>query len=470
MANTFPESIVMRSSASQRNLRFITEPAGQRGFVTSWEENVFEPFAKIAVERAKVDSRFIHLRFSHTNKYWARASRDRNNSWILANSNQPEEDTSKLSCTMFEPITTINSVTFVFRHVQSGGLVRMNPATGNRNIFVEDASVPHNLTNQLIFTFVDWDTLVRLPRHVAFKGFNDRYIRHVVGGGNNFNQFSSEDPNCERSGYEIILHPDGHIRVRSNIVGRFWRRSPNWIWSDSTDNSGTDINTLFWPVKVSDNAIALRNAGNNRFCSILSANGYTNNLNAAVNTITREARLTVRELVLDRSIFNVRFRMEDARIYDEQASIAGIGCPINESEKAAKLTVTIGYEDTSSFTFSNGLSLSAGVSTTIRTGIPRIAEGEISVSAEVTTSFEWNRTTEESRNAEAAYEVVVPPKSRVRVHFISTRGTCSVPFSYTQRDRSSTNGNFTTTNHTDGIYTGINYYSFHFEKHAIEPL
>ncbi|XP_055960310.1 uncharacterized protein LOC126665679 isoform X2 [Mercurialis annua] len=447
MATTLPESIVIRSSASQRYLRFITEPAGQRGFVTSWEENVFEPFAKIMVERAEVNSRFVHLRFCHTNKYWARVSLAQNNSWIRANSNQPEEDTSKLSCTMFEPITLDTNGTLSFRHVQSGGRVRMNPGGSSLNIFVEDGNVPS--VNHISFTFIDWDTLVRLPRYVAFKGFNDMYLQARVINRNNFNQFSSEDPNTETTGYEITLNPNGFIRVKSNFYDRFWRRSPNWIWADSTDNIGRDINTLFWPVKINNNTISLHNS---------------------VNNITREARLTIEELVLDRSIFNVRFRMEDARIYDEQASIAGIGSPINESEKAATLTITIGYEDTSSFSFSNGLSISAGVETTIRTGFPRIAEGEITVSTEVTKSFEWDRTTEETRKAEAAYEVVVPPKSRVRVHFISTRGTCSVPFSYTQRDRSSTNGNFITTNHIDGIYTGVNYYSFHFEKHAIEPL
>ncbi|XP_050208398.2 uncharacterized protein LOC126657697 isoform X2 [Mercurialis annua] len=76
----------------------------------------------------------------------------------------------------------------------------------------------------MTFTFVDWDTLCGLSRHVAFKGFNDMYLQHVVGmmNRNNFNQFSSEDPNNERPGYEIILlHPDGHIRVRSDFVGQF---------------------------------------------------------------------------------------------------------------------------------------------------------------------------------------------------------------------------------------------------------
>ncbi|XP_050227880.1 uncharacterized protein LOC126677353 [Mercurialis annua] len=468
MASTLPQSIVMRSSASQRHLRFITEPAGQRGYVTSWEENVFDPFVKIMVERAEVDSRFVHLRFFHTNNYWARASLDRNNSWILANSNQPEEDTSKLSCTMFEPITLDTNGTLSFRHVQSGGRVRVNPGGSSLNIFVEDDIVP--FVNHISFTFIDWDSLVILPKNVAFKGSNDMYLRARVINRNNFHQFSSEDPNDETAGYEITLHPNGFIRVKSNYYDRFWRRSPNWIWGDSTDNVGRDVDTLFWPVKVDGNIIALRNSGNNRFCSLLTADGNANCLNAAVNTITREARLAVEELVLDRSIFNVRFRMEDARIYDEQASIAGVASPINSSEIEATLTVRIGYEDTSSYSFSNSLSISAGVETTIRTGFPRIAEGEITVSSEITKSFEWDRTTTETKHAEASFEVVVPPKSRVIVQFVSTRGTCSVPFSYTQRDRSSTNGQFINTDRVDGIYTGVNYYSFHFEKHAIEPL
>ena len=111
----------------------------------------------------------------------------------------------------------------------------------------------------------------------------------------------------------------------------------------------------------------------------------------------------------------------------------------------------------------------AGVRTSITTGIPRIAEGKIEISAEITNSFEWNRTTSETILAEATYMAVVPPRSRVRVNYIATQGTCNIPFSYTQRDRLSQDGSIVSIPKIDGIFTGVNYYSFHFAQPEIEP-
>lgn len=101
--------------------------------------------------------------------------------------------------------------------------------------------------------------------------------------------------------------PDGHVRIKSDQWGKFWRRSPNWIWADSTDITANNKDTLFWPVRIDEKTIALRNAGNNYFCKGLTVDGKYDCLNAAASTITSEARLEVQELVNDRKLYNVRY-------------------------------------------------------------------------------------------------------------------------------------------------------------------
>ncbi|KAF2308983.1 hypothetical protein GH714_027115 [Hevea brasiliensis] len=412
------------------------------------EEEVFSPFAKIEVETAKINTRFVHLRFCSNNKYWARLGADRNDIWIVAKADQPEEDMSKWSCTLFEP-TLGNDGFLYFRHVQTGKRVRTNGVGSwdiTSRVYV-DYSDNGDSTPWYAFTFVDWDTLVIMPKYVTFKGYNDKYLRAGWIERHEYHQFSSDDGNKEETGYEVIMNPDGRLRIKSKFFNKFWRRSPNWIWADSTDTTSNNIDTLFWPVKVNDNTIALatRNAGNNRFCSSLTTEGKIDCLNAAVSTITTPARLQVEELVFERQINNVIFRMEDARIFDERAVVAGIGSGVNDSPHESLIRVTVSFEDTSSYTFSNSLSIMAGVTTSIQTGFARIVEGKIEVTAEVTTSLEWNRTTTETRKAEATYQAVVPPMTRVTIDYVATQGTCNVPFSYTQRDKLSHDGSSLTT-------------------------
>ncbi|KAL8466118.1 hypothetical protein ACS0TY_035288 [Phlomoides rotata] len=292
------------------------------------------------------------------------------------------------------------------------------------------------------FTYVDWDSLVMIPKHVAFKGDNGKFLKAEKCQGYNYLQFKSEDHNDGYSAHEVSLHHDGYIRIKSEYYNLFWRRSPNWIWGDSSDKSGYDVDTLFWPVKLDDHTIALRNAGNNYFVKRLTTEGKTDCLNAAVSGITESAKLVVEELVLKRNVYNVRYRMEDARVYDEKPYLAGIGTAINDSDIEATLTVKVAYDVTESSTFTRTHSLTVGAKTTFETGIPGIVDGKIEFSLDYTFTNAWGTTKAERKAAEGTFSIKVPPKSRATVSYIGTHGKCSVPFSYTQKDTSSSDGKF----------------------------
>ncbi|KAL8458433.1 hypothetical protein ACS0TY_036085 [Phlomoides rotata] len=468
MANLwFPDSIVMKPMTSSRgDYAYYTDE-----FVRCAEASAFSPLSTIVVERAK-DSLFVHLRFRHTNKYWGRQGPGVNQQWIIATSDQPIEDTSLPTCTLFEPSLATGG-RLLLRHVQSGGRVALNNVqTGNLSarLYCFDGAVSGISFDLFLFDFVNSKTLLKLPRRVAFKGDNDRFLRAVTVQNLPNMQYSSEDPNERESAFEIELNDDGHIRIKSTHLNRYLRRnSDNWILGDATDNTGND--TLFWPVQVSGSTYALRAAGNNNnFCRRYTDTSRISCLSATVSNITRTSEMIMQELVIERHIYHIRFRMDQLRIFDEHPVIAGVGISVNNTDVESTLTIKVAYEETRSYFITNGESETSGVSATITVGVPNVASVGVEISSEETTSFEWGEVVEESTTAEATVTVTVPPRSRARVNYVGTRGTCSVPFTYTQRDKSSSDGAIVAYSNIDGLFEGTNYHSFHFEQLAVEKL
>lgn len=162
--------------------------------------------------------------------------------------------------------------------------------------------------------------------------------------------------------------------------------------------------------------------------------------------------------------------MDQARIFDEVPFIAGVGTSVNNTDEESTLSIKVSYEETRSYSFTNAESSTSGVTTTISTGIPKLVSGGIQVSKEETTSFEWEQTVEESTKSEASVQVTVPARSRVRVDYVATQATCSIPFSYTQRDKSSSDGAIVAYSNIDGLFEGVDYQSYHFEHYVVEPL
>ncbi|XP_047959386.1 uncharacterized protein LOC125204713 [Salvia hispanica] len=428
------------------------------------ERSVFSTLVKIEVERATSNTNYVHLRFSHSNRYWSMRV---GGNGIDAVSKKPEENTKNPSCTLFQPVHRFGAAEGMFDliYVPTGHRVLVDA----RNWGIVIAGNTLDLFGN--FSYVDWSTLVKLPPHVTFKGDNGRYLTGVAQDGYNYLQYSSSDidPSC---GHRVSLMPDGHVRITSDHWGgKFWRRSPNWIWADSDASSIDNPDTHFWPVKLAgDNTIALRNAGNNRYCSRLSQDRKTNMLNAAWIDIHDVGKMEVQELVSERNVYNVKFRMEDARIYDEEPYNAGSSQLDNNRDEGADMSVSVTYQDAKSYTFGRSLSLTAGVETSFSTGVPFIVEGNIKVSFKIDTALKWDETTTTSTSVTATGSVHIPAKSSAIIEYVGTQGTCDVPYSYTQQDRSSTDGTISYTEQDDGIYKGVSCYNFHFVTKSVKAL
>uniref|UniRef100_A0A804MIE1 Agglutinin domain-containing protein n=1 Tax=Zea mays TaxID=4577 RepID=A0A804MIE1_MAIZE len=168
-----------------------------------------------------------------------------------------------------------------------------------------------------------------LPKHVCFKGDNGLYLSARMVEGYPYLQFASDDigdPSVRFTTYNYMIDGKRVIRVKSDHFGKFWRRSPNWIWCDTDDTSTDNRDTLFEVVRVGDDADAvygLRNLGNNHICHRLTYEGKESCLNASIPSVRKEAQLKIEEAVLLRKIYGVDYHLKDAKILNNKVLEAG---------------------------------------------------------------------------------------------------------------------------------------------------
>ncbi|MBA0878670.1 hypothetical protein Goshw_017098, partial [Gossypium schwendimanii] len=95
---------------------------------------------------------------------------------------------------------------------------------------------------------------------------------------------------------------------------------------------------------------------------------------------------------------------------------------------------------------------------------PIIGEGgKIELSDHEQLHNELNETFITTSRKKVIQKVVVPPKTKVVVGLITTKGKCDVPFTFKQSNTLN-NGNTFTTEMEGNIYTVSNYYNIEFEK------
>ncbi|KAL6142643.1 hypothetical protein ACLB2K_060920 [Fragaria x ananassa] len=185
-------------------------------------------------------------------------------------------------------------------------------------------------------------------------------------------------------------------------------------------------------------------------------------------TIVPEARFLLEELVRSRLIYNVNFNLLDARIYSNEPELVTGQSFNNVTSLPQNMELTFTYTQSKTSTWNATVSITVGVSTTFRTGVPFIADGEISTSLETTTTYEWGRSYTEEETCTDTIAITTPAMSRVTVSRIETRGSCDVPFSYTQED---TLYNWEKKEYQkhDGLYKGVNSFNIHYQA-IEEPL
>ncbi|KAH6826826.1 hypothetical protein C2S53_013024 [Perilla frutescens var. hirtella] len=481
-AEELPQFVVLQSE--YKNERYSAYYY-DGGVVRLGNKSVFDPLTQIEIERPKDErldkDEYVHLRFCRTNKYWSVYTQK-----IYATSNQPEEDTSKPSCTLFQPKIINEKLYFIHAYVQNKTAVQTRGGTGSSSLLLHQGRATAVQTvhgsgsieldngyslslEKLGFTWVNCDDLVKLPKFVAFKGDNGKYLKSVTVEGYPYLQFSSDDPNLKETAHEVVLKSDGHVCIKSVYFGKYWRRSPNWIWGDSSDESGNE--TLFWPVRLSDGKIALRSAANNNFCSRLTTEGKTDCLNAAVSTTAKEALFEIKELVDERKISNIRLHLDQARVYDEVPfGWSTTERAINENDTEMDIGIKVRHSVATTHSFSKTLGISAGVKASIKASFAKVMEASSEISFSVSGTFTWDDESIDTDEIETHGSIRVPPRSEGVIRCMGTKGKCNIPFSYTQTDRSIIDGHSHVTEHADGIFMARSSYNFTVHADKFQPL
>lgn len=425
------------------------------------EQGMHNPHAKIEVEPAKSDGRYFHLRFCNANKYisWGYNEGD---DCLVASSGEPQENRAYKSCTLFEPVKADGDDGYMYLvHVLTGRRAQYDGGDAGHIKIDGDSSEDWDKVR-----FVDWESIVKLPEHVAFKNDKGKYLQVIEQGGHPYLKFSSDDPYDEASGFRVYNREDGYVRIKSDYNGMFWKPSPDWICAEESGAGSYDrFEDAFWPTKIDEKTIVLQNGAENKYLKPDS-----DWLKAAATTATKDARMVVEELVQERKIYRVIYRTDEARIYDKTAFVAGKTTATNRGDEEASMEVEVTYEEERSTSFNRSLSLTAGVTTSIEAGVPGILSGKVEVRYEISGTLEWGSTTTTKTSVTSKGIVRVPAKSMAVVHYTGVMASCDVPYSYVQQDKSSTDGKIVYTMLNDGVFTGVNSYDFDFIVDKAHPL
>ncbi|CAM0870080.1 unnamed protein product [Alopecurus aequalis] len=455
--------IALKSKMNGRYLRYSPE----KGKILEVSgEDALSPYTRFRAEPSKEHDGHVHIRCCYNNMYWV--AREVNHEWcLIGDANEPQENLSDPSCTLLRHEPSSDHVDNTnLQHARLKRTVYMladaHPAEktlragylllGNKDKLDGDA---------YMFSVINLEGQMLLPKNVCFKGDNGMYLSaQKVEWDINYLQFSADDIADPTVRNIIHTQSDGTIRIYSSHYGKFWRRSPNWIWGDSDDTSNRNPDTVFRAILLgAGGKCALQNLGNNNFCKRLTTEGKTNCLNAGVSSITREAQLELHETVLSRRIYGVEYRLNDVNIHGLKPRTFYTKTVTNKTGRPHKSKITLAYSVTTERKWDSSVSWKLGVTTTITAGVPEIAEVSVEISTEFSGSYNWGETkshTEERSNEE---EVEVPAHSEVTVRVVATEGICEIPFSYYQEDLLTT-GEKVVTKMDDGIYRGVNSYGF----------
>ncbi|KAJ8421941.1 hypothetical protein Cgig2_025673 [Carnegiea gigantea] len=222
--------------------------------------------------------------------------------------------------------------------------------------------------------------------------------------------------------------------------------------------------TLFTPIMIRANMVALLNVGNGKFCYRDTTYSC---LWAKCQSICKEAILEVIDSTLSREIYDFDYHLLHARIYGGRVLVFRTLTTTNSSSVEITESLKFSYTNTTR-TWSTNVSSKLGVKTTFKAGIPYLLGEKIMVSAGINAIFKRGKTTQVSEQVKHVHQVTVPPKTRVIDRLTAAQGGCDVPFLYTQRGTLS-DGSVIIHNMNDGLFNGTNIYDIKVETKE-EPL
>ncbi|XP_076932042.1 uncharacterized protein LOC143597418 [Bidens hawaiensis] len=351
----------------------------------------------------------VNIRSCFSNKYWVPHPDSTKTFKGIAAADKPLEDKLDPKCTLFRvsaDYTSDGTPGFQFFTV---GTARKVDYNGFQLKLQDDQDQPDV---QYTFLVVNWEDLVILPSQVSFKSqvLDGNYLGSGLTKGVNYHKFESGfDIGNPQVGYELVPAANGNYRIKSLNYGKYWRGGSEWVVADAEDYSKSD-DTLFSFIKISDNVVAIRSLGTNKFCGAKQGDKF---LRTDYQDITNDTRITVEERVMKRKISHVRYRLGDSKIHDEVVQEVASEIATNDSpDKEAEASLKSSQTRSVTTTWNNSESLSFGTSVSVGlevSEVPLVANStfQVELSTEYGSTHEWGESKTTQTQTEASYTIKV---------------------------------------------------------------
>ncbi|CAI0377559.1 unnamed protein product [Linum tenue] len=381
-----PLYMLLLSKSNKKYMTYVHEDGDHHGFLQFSGVDVASPYARFEIEPAKTKKAYVHIRCCYNNRYLVRKSEQ--DSVIMTRAKATDEDDSKWSCTLFEPILFPTAGSS-----HDDGPILPDNHYNNNNFLYAAAAAAKNKSEEhggtsAEFAVVNWESLVILPRHVTFNNAKD-YLNVDYNKHRDLQalRFGSDDVGDPAVGYEVFANVDGSVRVKSSMVGKFWKVDGEGGLVEAVVDEKKSLEERlcwFWPVKlVEPNAVALRCVGNGKFCGFSDAPGR------APGSTTKPS----------------------SRLGD------GLQRHRHGQQRGGEAVVRGGEEQ--------------------HVDQSRVADGRRALDVGVRASWRsrWTspaptsggETLGQTSEVDTLYDVAMPGKSHVAVGVVATRGTCDVP-------------------------------------------
>ncbi|XP_051196511.1 uncharacterized protein [Lolium perenne] len=442
-----------RTEVNGKYLQSVYREDGGSRIEASAGTIIADPRAWFFVEPSRKGG-FLHVRSCYNNKYWVPVQDS--GRWIIGTADEPKDDMSKpTSCTLFQALPVKdndNSIRFLHCGLQKFACV---VSIGAKTYMQLDDGDDHgNKCDNFTVSFPQ-----ELPKHVAFKGINDKYLSiractmvmtqlSMVVLQKNI-RFQMREIKDARAIFTTFANADGSVRIMSSTGGFLRRFTDNTIQLVQEDDN--DPNSWF-EVVTGDGFVALRNLGNNKFCRSISPGDV---LSACDDSISQWSKLKLEVPVKESEISVVKFHLDEARIYNKEPTNAVTITRNNKTSREVKATFSFAKKVEMVSTWETKVSLKRGQKSIFNLGPLTPTSREATVSLSKTTS---EKSMDEVTVIEEYY---IPPGTKVAGTFHAMRASRDVPYSYKQTDVLTT-GEEVITIHDDGIYTIANNYDLHF--------
>ncbi|XP_021744011.1 uncharacterized protein LOC110710053 isoform X2 [Chenopodium quinoa] len=451
-----PRLITLRGN---RFFQYETEEGELHATVRNTSDTIISEnnFTLFEVVSSRVQG-MVHIKSRFNNRY---LRLNPTGVYIYATADELEEDRAKRSCTLFRVVVSGYNVRFFHQsdNVERGVIYYQNGVLGVQGIH----------TYSLLFR--DMTDFVILPKHVMFKGNDGNYLR---ARKNRNLEFVANDPTDPRVHHIATVSPlSPSFSLLSPRFNLYWERI-NGDWLQCNSSRPFIVNTAFRPVRQGfgsqNNTIALLNTNNNRYCERWTSGGNAGRIRASSSTVPPTAVLTVEEAVRDREISDIRYRLEDARIYNMVPLQAVSQTVFNYGNHDERQEVKFTYREVIEEKFSSSHSWKLSVKATIRVRlIPVILQGKLTTTASYGGSVEWSKMKRIERTVTGSTTATVPARSSRRVTLIVGQGSMDVPYSYRQSDILM-DGTFEEKTMHDGLFSGLNTFEFQYTLEEPESL